>query len=116
MLGNSRDYDEWKKLNPEGFDYDYNYYVYKTHDSEYLSDENRYFADAYAMTFPHEDRCRLFVHAMLDANADLFATDAMQAKLKRMCQGIREAYGYERDGNTYVWEQYLNISLANSRG
>jgi hypothetical protein len=40
----------------------------------------------------------------------------MQAKLKRMCQGIREAYGYERDGNTYHWEQYLNISLANSKG
>lgn len=115
VLGNSRDYDEWKELNPEGFDYDYNYYVYNSHDSEYLSDENRYFADAYAMTFPHEDRCRLFVHAMLDPNGDLFATDAMQAKLKRMCQGIREAYEYERDGNTYVWEQYLNISLANSR-
>ena len=116
VLGNSRDYDTWKKLNPEDFDYDYNYYVYKTHDSQYLTDENRYFADAYAMTFPHEDRCRLFVHAMMDGNADIFAGDAMQAKLKRMCQGIREAYDYERDGNTYVWEQYLNISLANSRG
>lgn len=116
VLGNSRDYDEWKKLNPEDFDYDYNYYVYKTHDSEYLTDENRYFADAYAMTYPHEDRCRLFVYAMLDGNADIFATDAMQAKLKRMCQGIREAYDYERDGNTYVWEQYLGESLANSRG
>ena len=116
VLGNSRDYDTWKKLNPEDFDYDYNYYVYKTHDSQYLTDENRYFADAYAMTFPHEDRCRLFVHAMMDGNADIFAGEAMQAKLKRMCQGIREAYDYERDGNTYVWEQYLNISLANSRG
>ena len=117
VLGNSRDYDEWKKLNPEDFEYDYNYYVYQSHgDSEYLTDENRYFADAYAMTYPHEDRCRLFVHAMMDENAETFATDAMQAKLKRMCQGIREAYGYERDGNTYHWEQYLNISLANSRG
>ena len=117
VLGNSRDYDEWKKLNPEDFDYDYNYYVYNTHaDSEYLTDENRYFADAYAMTYPHEDRCRLFVHAMQDGQEDIFVSDAMQAKLKRMCQGIREAYGYERDGNTYVWEQYLNESLANSRG
>lgn len=117
VLGNSRDYDDWKKWNPDDFDYDYNYYVYNSHmDSEYLADENRYFADAYAMTFPHEDRCRLFVHAMMDENADIFTTDAMQAKLKRVCQGIREAYGYERDGNTYHWEQYLNISLANSRG
>ena len=117
VLGNSRDYDDWKKLNPDDFDYDYNYYVYGSHeDSTYLSEENRAFADAYGMTFPHEDRCRLFVHAMMPDNEAVFTTDAMQAKLKRMCQGIREAYGYERDGNTYSWEQYLNISLANSRG
>lgn len=117
VLGNSRDYDTWKKLNPEEFDYDYHYYNYQKYgDSEYLSDENRYFADAYAMTFPHEDRCRLFVHAMLDGNEEIFKTDAMQAKLKRMCQGIRESYGYEKDGNTYQWERYLNESLANSRG
>lgn len=117
VLGNSRDYDDWKKLNPEEFDYDYNYYVYDSHgDSSYLTGEGRAFADAYAMTFPHEDRCRLFVHAMLDGNEEIFSTEAMQAKLKRMCQGIRESYGYERDGNTYHWEQYLNISLANSRG
>lgn len=117
VLGNSRDYDDWKKLNPQDFDYDYHYYSYDSHGSSpYLSDEGRAFADAYAMTFPHEDRCRLFVHAMLEGNEEIFQTEAMQAKLKRMCQGIRESYGYERDGNTYQWEQYLNESLANSRG
>ena len=117
VLGNSRDYDEWKKLNPDEFDYDYNYYLYATReDSPYLTDETRAFADSYGMTFPHEDRCRLFVHAMMDDNAGRFTSDTMQAKLKRVCQGIREAYGYERDGNTYHWEQYLNISLANSKG
>ena len=117
VLGNSRDYDDWKKLNPEDFDYDYNYYLYASRtDFPYLTEENRAFADSYAMTFPHEDRCRLFVYAMLPGNESLFGTDAMQAKLKRMCQGIREAYGYELDGNTYTWEQYLNIFLANSRG
>ena len=117
VLGNSRDYDDWKELNPEDFDYDYHYYAYDSHGtSPYLSDEGRAFADAYAMTFPHEDRCRLFVYAMIDGNEEIFQTEAMQAKLKRMCQGIRESYGYERDGNTYQWEQYLNESLANSRG
>ena len=65
------------------------------------------------MTFPHEDRCRLFVNAVLEGNESLFTTDAMQAKLKRMCQGIRESYGYEKNGKTYIWEQYLNTSLAN---
>ena len=113
VLGNSRDYDTWKQLNPKGFDYDYSYYSYRQHDdSEYLTDAERAFTDAYAMTFPHEDRCRLFVHAMMDGNESLFTTDTMQAKLKRMCQGIRESYEYERNGKTYIWEQYLNTSLA----
>lgn len=114
VLGNSRDYDTWKSLNPSGFDYDYSYYVYESHaDSKYLTDENRAFADAYAMTYPHEDRCRLFVYAMMEGNESTFTTKTMQAKLKRMCQGIRESYGYEKNGKTYLWEQYLNTSLAN---
>ena len=113
VLGNSRDYDDWKRLNPEGFDYDYHYYAYRSHqDSEYLTDENRAFADAYAMTFPHEDRCRLFVYAMTEGNASVFATDTMQAKLRRMCQGIREAYDYEKSSQTFLWEQYLEQPLA----
>ena len=117
VLGNSRDYDTWKNLNPDGFDYDYSYYVYEKHaDSKYLTNAKRAFADAYAMTFPHEDRCRLFVYAMGEGNAEYFQSKTMQAKLKRMCQGIREAYGYERNGKTYHWEQYLKTSLANSNG
>jgi len=113
VLGNSRDYDTWKKLNPSGFDYDYSYYLYEKHaDSKYLTDENRAFVDAYSMTFPHEDRARLFVYAMMEGNESYFTTKTMQSKLKRMCQGIREAYGYEKNGKTYQWEQYLNTSLA----
>lgn len=114
VLGNSRDYDTWKKLNPKGFDYDYSYYVYEKHaDSKYLTDEDRAFVDAYAMTFPHEDRARLFVYAMMEGNESYFTNKTMQAKLKRMCQGIRESYGYEKNGKTYHWEQYLKTSLAN---
>ena len=113
VLGNSRDYDTWKELNPWDFDYDYNYYEYEGHaDSEYLTYAGRYFVDTYAMTFPHEDRCRTFVYAMLEGNDAYFHTSQMQAKLKRMCQGIRESYGFEKNGLTYRWEQYLDTSLA----
>ena len=49
---------------------------------------------------------------MLDDTGVYFHTAAMQAKLKRMCQGIRESYGYEKNGLTYRWEQYLGTSLA----
>jgi hypothetical protein len=39
----------------------------------------------------------------------------MQAKLKLLCLGIREAYGLEKSAETYLWEQYLTESLAYSR-
>ena len=113
VLGNSRDYDNWKDLNPRKFDYDYNYYEYEYHeDSEYLTYAGRYFVDAYAMTYPHEDRCRTFVYAMIDGTEEFFHTAEMKAKLKRLCQGIREAYGLEDNGLEYRWEQYLPESLA----
>ena len=113
VYSDSQIYYEWDKLNPDGFDYDYNYYFYQNHsESPYLSDGELAFVDAYSMTFPHEDRCRLFVAAMEEGNADLFAGEVMQAKLKRMCQGIRESYGFEKNGQTYRWEQYLNEPIA----
>ena len=107
VIGNSRDYDEWRDLNPYYFEYDFNYYEYEDHaDSEYLTDENRCFVDAYAMTYPHEDRCRTFVYAMMDGNGSYFKTETMRDKLYYLCMGIREAYGYEGNGQTYRWEQY----------
>jgi len=112
VLGNSRDYDTWTKLNPSDFKYDYHYYAYKSHaDSKYVSGKTRVVVDTYGMTFPHEDRARMFVYAMTDGNKNVFSTTRMQNKLKRLCQGIREAYDYEKNGKTYTWEQYLNTSL-----
>ena len=31
----------------------------------------------------------------------------MQAKLRRICEGIRKAFGLEADETRYIWEQYL---------
>lgn len=106
VLGGSTAYDAWKDLNPAGFDYDYSYYFYKNHgNSEYLTDESRAFVDAYAMTFPYEDRCLLLACAMMDGNHAYFATDIMQEKLATVCEGIRDAYSwYEEE---FLWEQYL---------
>ena len=106
VLGGSTAYDDWKDLNPEGFDYDYSYYFYKNHgNSEYLTDEKRAFVDAYAMTFPYEDRSLILACAMMDGNHTYFATETMQEKLSTICEGIRDAYSwYEED---FIWEQYL---------
>jgi len=44
---------------------------------------------------------------MMDGYESYFHTEAMYDKLECLCDGIREAYGLEGNGQTYVWEQYL---------
>ena len=110
VLGNSRDFDTWNQLNPEGFTYAYSYDF--TAQNQYLTGETRAFAEALGMSYPHEDRCLIFCHAMMENNGEIFRSEMMQAKLLRLCKGIREAYGLEKSTQTYAWEQYLNISLA----
>ena len=110
VLGNSRDFDTWNQLNPEGFAYSYSDKA--DENSAYLVGANRAFADAVSMTYPHEDRCRVFYHAMLADNATMFQSPIMQAKLLRLCTGIREAYNLEKKTEVYTWEQYLQTPIA----
>lgn len=112
VLGNSRDFDfdRWNPLNPAGFAYANSYDVKPK--KEYLEGNTRAFADEMAMSYIHEDRCRIFYNAMLSDNADMFKAPTMQAKLRRLCMGIREAYGLQKSEKTYAWEQYLETSLA----
>ena len=110
VLGNSRDFDTWSKLNPSDFSYT-NSYETEAY-GVYLEGDTRAFADQRAMSYPHEDRCRIFYHAMLPDNEEVFASDTMQKKLLRLCMGIREAYELEESPDTYLWEQYLTESIA----
>lgn len=106
VMGNSRDFDTWNQLNPSGFSYG------QEANEKYLEGESRAFVDAESTVNPHEDRSRIIACAMMEGNAELFASATMQAKLLRVCEGIREAYGLEKSKETYIWEQYLNKSLA----
>ncbi len=106
VMGNSRDFDTWNQLNPYGFVYG------QEADQKHLEGESRAFVDAEAMVNPHEDRSRIIAYAMMEGNQEMFASSTMQAKLLRVCEGIREAYGLEKSPDTYLWEQYLNQSLA----
>lgn len=110
VLGNSRDFDTWNDLNPSDFAYPYSNKVDEK--SAYLTGPNRAFTDAQAMSYPHEDRCRVFYHAMKADNAEMFASPILQAKLLRMCEGIREAYKLEKKTDIYLWEQYLKTPIA----
>lgn len=108
VLGNSRDFDDWNKLNPPGFAYTGK----ALEDDRYLSSEERYFVDAASAAYPHADRSSVFSQAMLTGNGKMFESKWMQDKLLRLCQGIREAYDLEKSSEEYPWEQYLQTSLA----
>lgn len=116
VIGHSRDLDYWDDLNPDGFTYDYSYFVNAQRtDLQYLEGENRAFTDQRAMSFPSEDRARIFYYAMTEGNEELFASPVLQAKLRTFCEGIREAYGWQKEVQSFPWEQYLEESLAYSK-
>lgn len=113
VLTESGAYDRWEELNPRGFAYDYDYIANQSRNSgEYLREESRSFIDTYSMSFPKEDRARIMEYAMTDGNGAYFQSSTMKAKLKLLCQGIREAFGLRKSPETFLWEQYLNKSLA----
>lgn len=106
-------YDQWEELNPSGFQYDYDYARNATRNAgEYLREAERCFIDTYSMSFPKEDRARVLEYAMTPGNESYFRSEVMQAKLRQICIGLREAFGLKKSGETFLWEQYLNESLA----
>ena len=64
------------------------------------------------MTFPKEDRARIFDCALAEGNAELFASKTMQNKLRQLCVGIRNAFDWKKDERAFLWEQYLETPLA----
>lgn len=113
VFAHSNAYDQWEELNPSGFKYDYDYAANATRNAgEYLRDAERCFIDTYSMSFPKEDRARVLEYAMTPGNVDYFQSKVMQAKLKQICLGLREAFGLKKSPETFLWEQYLKESLA----
>ena len=111
VLGNSRKLDNWNAHNPAGFEYSCKD-TPRADASQYLASEAPAFLEEWAMRYPTNDRSSVFCYAMTSKGADAFRSEALQAKLKSLCKGIREAYGLEKSQDTYPWEQYLEESLA----
>ena len=113
VLSTCNTYDDWNKLNPKGFSYDTQYTASDSEErNPYLAPENRYFIDLYSMTYPKEDRARIMEYAMLDGQEYLFQSAPMQAKLRKLCLGIRKAFDLEKEPVAYRWEQYLTTPLV----
>ena len=108
ILGGSNALDRWNELNPAGFSYDLDHGTNaKRNSGVYLEGDSRAFVDTYSMSFPKEDRARIFEYAMLPNQEDLFHSPIMQQKLLSICTGIRETYGLTAHPETFPWEQYL---------
>ena len=108
LFGNSGYLDRWDDNNPKSFDYLYDYTGFEAlKDSQYLSGNNRAFVDAYSMTYPKEDRARIFEYAVMEGNEEVFSSKIMQRKLSLLCTAIRDAFDLNPDAQ-YPWEQYLN--------
>lgn len=105
VLGNSRDYDDWNLLNPEGFVYG------EKPSAMHLTESGRSFIDEQATKSPRDDRQRIFAYAMQADKANYFSTEVMQKKLRLVCSGIREAYGLEKKKVAYPWEQHLTTPM-----
>lgn len=113
VFAHSNAYDQWEELNPSGFAYDYDYAANAMRNAgEYLREAERCFIDTYSMSFPKEDRARVLEYAMTPGNEDYFQSKVMQAKLKQICLGLREAFCLEKSSESFLWEQYLKESLA----
>lgn len=107
ILSTSNALDDWDKHNPAGFSYALRYD--STADrGVYLSGVHRAFIDQYSMSYPKEDRARIFEYAMLPDQAETFRSETMQEKLQAICTGIREAYDLKGDEGDLPWEQYLD--------
>lgn len=113
VLVESTLYDDWKKLNPEGFNYDSRYDIAlgNTDPCPYPDA----FIDTYAMASAADDRASVFEYAMRPDASYAFSSEIMQSKLLRMCRAIRDAFGMKKYTEILPWEQYLSESIAYSK-
>lgn len=104
-MGKSPVMDGWNGLNPSEF-------TYGEPNESHLEGDSRAFADLQSMQSVADDRGRLFFYAITEGNEEVFRSETMQAKLLMLCQGIRDAWRWEKKSDIYPWEQYLKESIA----
>lgn len=99
----------WEQENPQGFVYLNSFEPVLSgamSGSAYLKEGSNYFADAYGMISPREDRAQVFLYAMLEGEQNRFLSDTMQEKLSQISTLLRDVFHISEDV-TPLWEQYL---------
>lgn len=96
--------DGWLALNPEGFDYTYDYAQTQC----FTDDWDQYFIDEYAMINSTEDRARIMEYGMMEYMDWRFAQmPGAVEKLRYYSQCIREAFDTTSWPERLAWEQYI---------
>ncbi|MGN1339239.1 MAG: hypothetical protein ACI4WS_03010 [Oscillospiraceae bacterium] len=127
--GNWRDnetFQRWEMLNPADFSYYYSYtddygftlgYDAEKYNGAYYyegcgTDVNTiFFVDGYSMTFPKEDRARIFENiatTAADKLPDYFRSSAMQLKAAYLCACIRDSFDCITGGTSLFWENGID--------
>ncbi len=99
--------EEWKALNPPGFDYYYSYIDENGESYEYSGDQsytmagssdsgNVYFIDSYSKTFPTEDRARLMEYLWSSIESFSSDTDFFQFCKEKVDSDIVEIHLQEK--------------------
>lgn len=107
--------EDWSKLNPEGFTYTFSYV------EQYISMDNTrwglksgetnddiYFTDTYAKTFPTEDRARLMEYLLVGEDIDYYSGKHLQQKLIYYSRCIRAGFDTKGWPETTFWEMAIN--------
>lgn len=119
-------FSRWDMLNPSDFSYydsytdengatlgydavDYNGEMY--YDGSDIDINTIYFVDGYSMTYPNEDRARIFEN-IATLSADMlpayFKGSAMQLKVSYLCACIRDSFDCITDDTVLFWESGIN--------
>ncbi len=110
--------DTWNSFNPYADMYTYTYAEYGftkyeeyTYDYQWYNGDvaDAYFVDAYAMTYPTEDRARLFESVMTDAlyDIDFEGASHLMEKINYYAKCIREVFD-TTGWDDVPWEAYSN--------
>lgn len=106
VLTSNSAFDSWSSLNPKNFHYTLRF-LDETTDAIQPYLESGSFVNLYATSFPKEDRAMTMLAALEADNEAIFQSRTMQSKLKLLCKGIRNAFGYKKSPEVFLWEQYL---------
>lgn len=113
ILTRSTAYDQWENLNPSGFSYYPSFGTDERMDGrEWLQPGRESFLNTASMRSAREDRAQIMSFAMMPGNSRLFQSPYLQAKLRCLCLGIREAFALTDSPEPPLWEQYLHSPLS----